>query len=181
VAEDEDLRPRNADEALEWLLAGNERFVTGRPRHDHETLRRRLSLAEHQQPFAVILGCADSRVPPELVFDHGFGDIFVIRVAGNVVAEDEAGSLEYGAVTAALGSIDDEPPELVTLLRRIRTALVDIDRSLPEQEQIQLGVEANIRQSARQIEAIVAPHADDRIKVVSALYDLDSGRVRVLD
>jgi carbonic anhydrase len=139
VAEDEDLRPRNADEALEWLLAGN------------------------------------------------------------VVAEDEAGSLEYGAVhldvplvvvlghegcgavTAALGSIDDEPRELVTLLRRIRPALADIDRSLPEQEQIQLGVEANIRQSARQIEAIVAPHAHDRIKVVSALYDLDSGRVRILD
>ncbi len=194
--------PRDADQALEWLLAGNERFVRGVPRHDNESLRRRMKLAERQNPFAIILGCADSRVPPEMLFDHGFGDLFVIRVAGNIVAEDEAGSIEYGiahfgtplvlvlghencgAVTAALGSIENEPRELATLIRRVQPALADIDRSLPMDQQVQLGVEANVRQSVGILQGI-AEREDrpigERSLVVGAVYELDTGRVRILD
>ena len=82
-----DYRPADGHEALEMLIEGNTRFREGRPWHDHETIQRRLKLATEQHPFAIVLGCADSRVPPELIFDHGIGDLFVIRVAGNVVAE----------------------------------------------------------------------------------------------
>ena len=137
VGEAEDLRPASGKEALEWLVAGNHRFWDGHPRHDHESMRRVAKLREGQHPFGIVLGCADSRVAPELLFDHGLGDLFVIRVAGNVVADDEAGSIEYGlvhlhvplvmvlghegcgAVTAALSAHDGEPRELVTLLQRI--------------------------------------------------------------
>ena len=124
--EERDRVPKDGAQALEWLLEGNRRFVDGRPRHDFASQRRRMMLTEGQHPFGVVLGCADSRVPPELIFDFGLGDLFVIRVAGNVVANDEAGSIEYaiahldvplllvlghegcGAVTAALGEHDGE-------------------------------------------------------------------------
>ena len=202
TASDDDLVPRDADQALEWLLAGNQRFVTGVPRHDHESLRRRMKLSEGQQPFAVVLGCADSRVPPELLFDHGFGNLFVIRVAGNIAADDEAGSIEYaiahlgtrlvvvlghqgcGAVTAALGSIDQEPAELVTLIQRVQPALVDIDRSLPMEQQVHLGVEANVRQSVAALREIAEREdrpIEERARIVGAVYELATGRGRILD
>jgi len=159
-------------------------------------------LSEGQHPFGIVLGCADSRVAPELVFDHGLGDLFVIRVAGNVVAEDEAGSIEYalqhlgvpllvvlghdncGAVTAALGAHEDEPGELVSLLRRILPALGGIDPSLPMQERIRLGVEANVRQSVAQLRAIqdrLGQSAAERTLIVGAVYDLETGRVRAVE
>jgi carbonic anhydrase len=186
---------------MDWLLAGNERFVTGVPRHNHESIRRRMTLSTGQNPFAVVLGCADSRVPPELVFDFGFGDLFVIRVAGNIVHEDELGSIEYaivhldtplvvvlghekcGAVSAALGSIDEEPRELMTLIRRIQPALETIDRSLPMDQQVQQGVEANIRQSVAALQTIADREnlpAHERARIVGAVYELETGRVRIL-
>jgi carbonic anhydrase len=202
ASEEEDLWPQNGDEALEWLLAGNERFVAGTPRHDHESMRRRMSLSNHQRPFAIVLGCADARVPPELVFDHGLGDLFVIRVAGNVVSDDEAGSIEYaaahldtplvvvlghegcGAVTAALGSIDDEPEELVTLMQKVRPALSGIDRSLPKEDQVRAGVESNVHMAMGQLQEIAEREqrpSHERMKVVGAVYELETGRVRVLE
>ena len=139
---------------------------------------------------------------PELLFDHGLGNLFVIRVAGNIVSEDEAGSIEYaivhlgtrlvvvlghetcGAVTAALGSIDKEPRELMTLIQRIQPALGDIDRSLPMKEQVHLGVEANVRQSVAALRAIAEREnlpAEQRARIVGAVYELETGRVRILD
>lgn len=200
--EGRDMWPENGETALDWLLAGNERFVAGRPRHSHESIRRRRSLSGHQHPFAVVLACADSRVSPELILDHGLGDLFVIRVAGNVVAEDEAGSMEYavrhlhtplvmvlghescGAVTAALGSVEDEPDELVALMGRIRPALRGIDRARPAHEQIAAGVEANVRRAVARIHEIIErerPAEAELPLVVGAVYDLESGRVRVLE
>jgi carbonic anhydrase len=161
-----------------------------------------MSLSGHQRPFAIVLGCADSRVPPELVFDHGLGDLFVIRVAGNVVSDDEAGSIQYaaahldtplvvvlghegcGAVTAALGSIDDEPAELITLMRKVRPALVEIDRSLPMEDQVHAGVEANVRLAVSQLREIAEREQrplQERMKVVGAAYELETGRVRILE
>src|SRR4051812_18363496 len=79
--------PKNADEALERLRTGNRRFAEGKTRHAHEGADWRKQLVGGQRPFATILGCSDSRVPTELVFDQGFGDLFVVRVAGNLIAE----------------------------------------------------------------------------------------------
>ena len=88
----------SAHEALERLRAGNQRFATNARRSDvFESHLRRAELADRQQPFAIILGCSDSRVPAEIVFDQGLGDLFVIRVAGNIVAPSGVGSVEFAA------------------------------------------------------------------------------------
>ena len=200
--EKRDAMPRDGDEALEWLLEGNTRFTQDRPRQFHEGLRRRTMLSEGQHPFAVVLGCADSRVPPELVFDAGLGDLFVIRVAGNVVSEDEAGSIEYavdhldvrlvlvlghercGAVTAALGATEGEAEELSRLLGRVKPALRGIDPALPREERIRLGVEANVRQSMERLLDIVEREADEvppGLRIVGAVYELESGSARLLE
>ncbi|MDJ0851911.1 MAG: carbonic anhydrase [Myxococcota bacterium] len=202
AAEQQDAMPRDGDEALEWLLEGNERFIAGRPQHPNEELHRRARLGKGQRPFAAVLGCSDSRVPPELIFDYGLGDLFVIRVAGNVVADDEAGSLEYaadhlevplvlvlghegcGAVTAAFGTKRGEGAELVRLLARLEPGLAEIDPALPLEERVRLGVEANVRNSVEQLRAIAERDFEEvapELRIVGAIYELETGRVRVLD
>jgi carbonic anhydrase len=84
--------PVNANDALARLKQGNQRFVNGQSRHAHESASLRHQLVSGQHPFAIVLGCSDSRVPVELIFDQGFGDLFVIRVAGNVITDDVLGS-----------------------------------------------------------------------------------------
>ena len=91
----EEPAPANASEAVARLVKGNERFVAGGPLHGHPSVARRKELLAEQHPFATVLGCSDSRVPTELLFDQGLGDLFVVRVAGNVVAPDDLGSIEY--------------------------------------------------------------------------------------
>src|SRR6478735_3234341 len=86
-----------ATEALQGLREGNLRFVNEQRRDDGESTARRRALAAQQQPFAIVLGCSDARVPAELVFDQGLGDLFVIRVAGNIVAPSQVGSVEFAA------------------------------------------------------------------------------------
>ncbi|HYV39394.1 MAG TPA: carbonic anhydrase, partial [Gemmataceae bacterium] len=85
----------SADEALERLLAGNERFLRGETRSQRPMRETLADLAKGQRPFATILGCSDSRVPPEWIFDVGLGELFVVRVAGNVLSPEIAGSLQY--------------------------------------------------------------------------------------
>ena len=145
--------------AIARLKQGNQRFADGKPKHMHTSRERRESLVSGQDPCAVILSCADSRVPTELVFDQGLGDLFVIRNAGNVMVEDVMGSVEYaalhlqtqlvvimghegcGAVTAALKSREErakEPPELQQVLRLIDPA---VEHLYPRsQEAVQKGV-----------------------------------------
>ena len=84
------------DQALTQLLRGNERFVAGWPDHPNQSARRRREVSDSgQQPFAIILSCSDSRVPPEIIFDQGLGDLFVIRVAGNIIDDAILGTIEY--------------------------------------------------------------------------------------
>jgi carbonic anhydrase len=90
--------PKDGAEALQRLKDGNARFADGQTRHAHQSADWRKHLVADQKPLATVLGCSDSRVPPELVFDQGLGDLFVIRVAGNVVAADVVGSLAYAAL-----------------------------------------------------------------------------------
>src|SRR5690349_13963964 len=87
--------PVDANQALQELLAGNQRYVAGTAQHPHQTVERRKEVAGGQQPIAAILACSDSRVAPEIVFDQGLGDLFVVRVAGNFVDDAGLGSLEY--------------------------------------------------------------------------------------
>ena len=136
-----------AERALARLLEGNHRFLSGRSEHDYQSATWREQLVATQKPFATILGCADSRIPPELIFDQGFGDLFVIRVAGNVLGDDVIGSLEYavhhvktplivvlghegyGAVTAAVQAMlrmHGEPHYIEALIGMIEPGLVDL-------------------------------------------------------
>ena len=198
----QDIVVRSGHDALARLIEGNERFTGGQLRHNHETPDRRALLTGGQHPFAIILGCADSRVPPEILFDVGLGDAFVIRVAGNIVGPDEAGSIEYavghlgtpvvlvlghekcGAVTAALGALEEgTPEELEGLLATVREGLTQIDPNLPMQDRIHLGVEANVRHSVRQLQAI-ADRIDrpegERVTIAGGVYELATGHVRMI-
>jgi carbonic anhydrase len=91
-----DHRPGTPAEALDELLAGNQRFVTGTPIHPNQGVEHRAALALAQQPFAVVFGCSDSRLAAEIIFDRGLGDLFVVRTAGQVVGAQTAASIEYG-------------------------------------------------------------------------------------
>jgi carbonic anhydrase len=151
-----------------------------------------------------VLGCSDSRVPPELLFDQGFGDLFVVRIAGNIVDPDVIGSIQYavehlenklvvvmghqncGAVIAALAPPEEtegEPPELQRLLDRIRPAVESLDRGQDRESLIAAAVEANVRASVkqlRQVPSIAAALKNHNVSVVGAVSDIDSGEVEFL-
>lgn len=197
--------PRNAAEALHRLKAGNQRFMADKPVHSHENHSWRHLLVEGQKPFATVLGCSDSRVPPEMVFDVGFGDIFTIRLAGNIIAEDVIGSLQYavahlhtplfvvmghencGAVTAAVEEMLGKAEELQhieALISLIKPGLSKLDFSHDRTTLIQNAVEANVRWSMQQLRALPGAAKalrDKSVTLVGAVYELNSGRVRFLD
>jgi carbonic anhydrase len=193
-------------DALDRLIAGNERFLAGKTLHPHDSKPWRDRLRGSQHPFATILACSDSRVPPELLFDQGFGDLFTIRVAGNVIAPDILGSVQYafahlntpllvilghtgcGAVTAAVETKLGNPDGRVwidDLVDLIEPALNGVDQQGSREEVIARSVEANVRYSLNKIKEIpgfqelLSRHQDKR--VVGAIYDLDTGKVNVLD
>jgi carbonic anhydrase len=193
-----------ADEALARLIAGNERFVQGHARFPTVQKDILAELAKGQQPYATIIGCSDSRVPPELVFDAGFGELFIIRLAGNVISDEVMGTLQYagvhlvtplfvvlghegcGAVQAALAAKRDgarERQRIARLLDAIIPGLDRVDPALTPDAQLHAAVEANVRWSMRQL--LETPEAKARaaeglLKLVGAVYELETGRVRFL-
>jgi len=193
-----------ATQVLARLQAGNERFVRGEARFPTVQKDILAELAKGQQPVATILGCSDSRVPPELVFDAGFGELFVVRVAGNVISHEILGTLQYagvhlrtplflvlghegcGAVQAALASKfrgARERSRIERLLDNISPGLDDVSPDASPEEQLKAGVEANVRWSMRQL--LATPEAEARaakgdMKLVGAVYELTTGRVRFL-
>jgi carbonic anhydrase len=195
----------SADEAMARLMAGHERYLQGTPRFVAMRQEELLDLAKGQQPFATILGCSDSRVPPELIFDAGPGELFVIRVAGGVLSPEVAGSLQYagahlrtplfivlghdgcGAVAAALESRREGVQHLSRIQILVDSILPAIDRvdlSLPPEEQLRHGVEANVRATVRAI--LDSPEGQMRVregtlKLVGVVYEIATGRLRVLD
>ncbi len=189
-----------ADQALARLMAGNQRYVRHKEQHPDQSLARRKELTAGQHPFAVILGCADSRVAPELLFDQGLGDLFDIRVAGNIVDDAVLGSIEYavehlgtklvvvlghekcGAVSAAVeaGTAAGHIKALVAAIRP------SVEASAKEPgDRIHNCVIANARRVAQQVresEPILKDAVEKHlVKVVAADYALDSGKVNLLD
>jgi carbonic anhydrase len=197
-------RPATADDALERLMAGNDRFVRGDARFPTVQKEILAHLARAQRPYATILGCSDSRVPPELLFDAGFGELFIVRVAGNVISPEVMGSLQYagvhlrtplfmvlghdgcGAVGAALAALNgggSEPARIAALLDNILPALRDLPPSPEPDARLRAAVEANVRWSMHQL--FDTPEGKARVaqgemKLVGAVYDLETGRVRLL-
>jgi carbonic anhydrase len=189
------------DEALRRLIDGNGRFLNGSTRWDRVTVAALTTLAEGQWPYATILGCSDSRVPPELVFDTGLGELFVVRVAGNVFSGEVAGTLQYagihlgtplivvlghsgcGAVAAALearraGTIHESGIRL--LVEGVLPALENVDPSLPLDAQMVMAVEHNVRWTLRQIAQTEQGRqrlADGRLKLVGGIFEITTGRV----
>jgi carbonic anhydrase len=190
----------SADEALKRLLEGNDRFANGHDSHPHLGAARRADLVRDQEPFATIVGCSDSRVPPEIIFDQGLGDLFDVRVAGNVIDDDVLASIEYaafhlhtslvlvvghescGAVTATLEVFDgrsQEPEDIRKLLRLIEPSLRGLPRKLKGAARVSAAVEANVRQSMTRLAKSAVRNAD--VKIVGSVYDLGTGKVRRLD
>jgi carbonic anhydrase len=204
-SDDNTAPPVTAGEAMERLKKGNQRFTDGRLSPKTDLVERRKKLVAGQHPFVTILSCSDSRVPPELVFDQSLGDIFLIRVAGNIVDTDVLGSIEYsvlhlkvpllfvvghqkcGAVDAALAEMQghaNEPENITALLRKIIPGLKGVDLKLPPDQLLQAAVEANIRYTAKQLrEAPEIKRFLDKQKLglVSGVYDLASGSVRMME
>jgi carbonic anhydrase len=203
-------RPVPADEALERLRTGNRRFVSGTGTRDlAREHRRRRKFAQDQAPFAIVLGCSDSRVPAEMVFDQGLGDLFVIRVAGNLVAPSQVGSIEFaadrfgvrlvvvlghsqcGAVQAALEEherpSDGGSPNLGFIVNSILPGLEAVlaEPSESREALLQRAVRANISASARQLRQgsrmLEQFIREHGLQVVGAEYSLETGVVEFFD
>jgi carbonic anhydrase len=190
----------DADRAWQELLSGNRRFAAGACRHPRQSVARRAEIVAGQHPFAVVVGCADSRVPPEILFDCGLGDLFVLRDAGNVLDEVGEASLEYavehlavrlvvvlghsgcGALTAV---IEGAPVEghLVRLVEHLQPAVARA--SARPGDVLDNAVVENIRSEVarlRRLEPVLAGLvASGQVRVVGARYDLSSGLVTAVE
>jgi carbonic anhydrase len=193
-----------ADQALDRLREGNRRVVAGTPKRDPG--QRFWSEDEDQRPFAIVLGCADSRVPAEIVFDQGLGDLFVIRIAGNVVAPSGIGSVEFaaerfgtrlvvvlghsrcGAVIATLDQlqqpVESQSPNLRSIVDRVRPAVEDLltgelreDRDALIARAVRANVEASVRQLRGGSQILERLIERDGLRVVGAEYSLSTGVV----
>lgn len=198
-----------ADEALDRLRAGNRRFVDDAGGDGATGRSRRNELVAGQAPFAIVLGCSDSRVPAELVFDQGLGDLFVIRVAGNIIAPSLVGSVEFAAerfgtrLVVVLGHSqcsavqttleelerpsESRSPNLRSIVERIRPSVESLLESVPagREAMMKRAVRANIRASADHLrhasEILERLSRDDGLVVVGAEYSLETGVVDFFD
>jgi carbonic anhydrase len=191
-----------ADQGLQKLMEGNQRFLRGEARFPTVCKETLADLAKGQQPFATILGCSDSRVAPELIFDANFGELFIVRVAGNVISPEVMGSLQYAgshlhtplfvvlghegcAVKAALQTKRDgheHRSRIQALVNNILPGLPEVSLRVSLEEQLTAAVEANVRWSIHQILATEEGQnaAKAGAKLVGAVYEIASGYVRLL-
>jgi carbonic anhydrase len=194
-----------AEEALQRLKDGNERFLRGEARFPTVRKETLADLAQGQHPYATILGCSDSRVPPELIFDADFGELFIVRVAGNVVSAEVMGSLQYagahlrtplfvvlghegcGAVNAAVDTMlqgVQHHSRIQLLVDGIVPGLKPVDSQLAAEQRLQQAVEQNVRWSIHQLLGTPEGRSaveEGRAKILGAMYEIASGRVRWLD
>ncbi|GAA1608616.1 carbonic anhydrase [Actinoplanes couchii] len=189
--------PTTAHTAVKALLDGNRRFVSGRARHPHQTVDRLHEVAAGQHPFAVLLGCADSRVSPELLFDQGIGDLFDDRVAGNIVDDLLLGSMEYaveefrppillvlghercGAISATLNAITTGTTAPGHIQSIVDTLTPIVEPFVTDPDGVEKAVRANVLAQVAALKSrsdIIREHTT----VVGARYDLDTGLVTIL-
>mmetsp|Transcript_21489 Transcript_21489/g.36853 ORF Transcript_21489/g.36853 Transcript_21489/m.36853 type:complete len:238 (+) Transcript_21489:128-841(+) len=185
--------PATPDEALKYLKEGNGRFVAGKSASPNRDLERVKSVAAGQKPFAAFLACADSRVPVEIIFDQGFGDVFVTRVAGNIATPELIGSLEFGTAVlgakvlmvlghtacgavAATAKGGDVPGVISSLYYHIKPAVRACGGA------VEPSIEENVRVQARQLAEVSPVLAglikEGKLKIVGGVYDLATGTVK---
>lgn len=185
------------DQALQALLEGNDRFVKRKRKNPHQTYSRLQEVAKGQKPFASILGCADSRVPAEIVFDQGLGDLFVCRIAGNVAIPEEIGSLEFGSLVLGskvivilghekCGAIEatikgaQVPGQIATLIKAIQPG---VEQFKNQPNQLENACKANILAQVTKLKSspVLAELINTgKLKIVGGYYDLDTGKVSIV-
>jgi carbonic anhydrase len=191
---------------LQRLIAGNDAFVADAPHAPDISRQRRLELAQGQQPFATLVGCSDSRVGPEQLFGVGLGDLFIVRSAGNNVDTAGMGSIEYsvmalkvplivvlghekcGAVAAATDVVTKDvrfPGSIGRMIEPILPAVIAAERSGANGDLVERAVEENVRRMVERLQTysepmLLEPQARGELKVVGAVYELATGRVRWL-
>lgn len=191
------------DESLNKLLDGNKRFVSGELSKKEVGDSRRQELTKGQQPFAIVLSCSDSRVPPEIVFDQGLGDIFIIRAAGNVVEPTTLGSIEYGAehlnapllvilghsqcgaVKATLEAKGKPEGNIGAILKKIMPAVATAKKAKKDEaETLSMAVSENVKNVYKDVmKSKIITHLthEGKLKVVGAVYDLGTGKVNMVE
>lgn len=190
----------SSEEAIRLLMEGNQRFIRAREIHPNQSVERRTDVAKGQNPIAVIVSCSDSRVPPEIVFDQGLGDLFVIRSAGNLVDSIGLGSIEYaiehlgveliivlghercGAVSAAVQG-GEAPGHIAKIIKEIHPA-VEIAKKQTG-DLVDNSVISNINMVVKQLqesEPILKEFIHNKkLKIIGARYDLDDGIVKIIN
>lgn len=187
------------DEALQKLMEGNQRFIQHHPQYPDQSEARLLEVAQAQHPFATVLSCADSRVPAELIFDQGIGDIFDVRIAGNIATTAAIGSIEYavvlletpmlmvlghercGAVTAAVQN-KPLPGEIGTFVEAILPAVERVKNQPGDtvDNAVNANVQYQIEQLLQRSNLIAERVQSGKLKVIGSRYDLDTGAVTIL-
>ena len=188
----------SAAAALQMILDGNQRFIAGKMEHPNQTIERRDEIARGQHPFASVLACSDSRTAPEVLFDRGLGDLFVVRVAGNVADQVVIESLDYsvthlgvrlvmvlghrrcGAVIAAVEG-HESPGDVGPMLSELRPAVAASKNEPgdPVENAVRANVELVVRNLAESKE-LSAMVKSGELKVVGGIYDLDTGKIELL-
>ncbi|MEH2241345.1 carbonic anhydrase [Nostoc sp.] len=186
------------DAALQKLMQGNQRFITHKPQYPDQSALRLQEVAQAQHPFATILSCADSRVPAEIVFDQGIGDIFDVRIAGNIATPEAIGSIEYavvllgspllmvmghercGAVTAA---VQDESllGDIGTFVKAIKPAVEKVKSQ--SGDAVENAVVANVQYQLERLkrsQLLTKQVESGKLKIVGGRYDLDTGKVNII-
>ena len=189
----------NGEQVLKELLEGNRRFIEEKLQHPHQSERHRREIVAGQNPAAVIIGCSDSRVPPEIIFDTGLGDLFIVRVAGNIIDNVVLGSIEYavehvgvplvmvlghsscGAVTATVEG--GEPVgQIGSLAEKIQPAVTEVEGQ--SGNVVDNAARANVKRVVEQLKnsapIIAAGVNKGTVIVVGAFYDLENGKVEVI-
>jgi carbonic anhydrase len=186
------------DAVLDKLLEGNQRFAQQKSQYPHQTLKRLKEVAQTQHPIATILSCADSRVPPEIIFDLGIGDLFDVRIAGNIVTPESLGSIEYaallgtplivvlghercGAITAAVKG-EVLPGQIGSFVKAIKPAMLKVKQRSgdPVEDLVIANVQYQVEKLKRDSQLLAGLERSGKLKIIGARYDLDVGKVTLV-